>query len=113
MKTFAHTGPVIIRSSGGDIENRSIINDFVINGTETELSLTCTSIYKNEIVEWIMLNIIGNVEQEPSSNSYSSTIIFSHPSEDLYSTFRCKSQNTLLYKDVFITNRKCIRTHNL
>ena len=110
MKTFAHAGPVIIRSSGGDIENRSIINDFVINGTETELSLTCTSIYKNEIVEWIMLNITANVEQEPSSNPYSPTITFSHPSEDLYSTFRCKSQNTLLYKDVFITKRKCMYT---
>ena len=110
MKTFAHTGPVIIRSSGGDIENRSIINDFVINGTDNELSLTCTSIYKNEIVGWIMLNITGNIVQELLSNPYSPTITFSHPSEDLYSTFRCKSQNTLLYKDVFITKRKCMYT---
>ena len=83
----------------------------MINGTDNELSLTCTSIYKNEIVEWIMLNITGNIEQELLSNPYSPTITFSHPSEDLYSTLRCKSQNTLLYKDVFITNRKCIHTH--
>ena len=88
--------------------NRSIINDFVVNGTDNELSLTCTSVYQNEIVEWIRLNITGNVDQEQSSNPYSSTIMLAHPSEDYYSTFRCKSQNTLLYKDVVITKRKCI-----
>ena len=104
---FAHTGPVIIRSSG-DVENRSIINDFVDNGTDTELSLTCTSVYQNEIVEWIRLNNTGSVEQEQSNNSQSSSITFAHPSEDFYSTFRCISQNTLLYKDVFITKRKCM-----
>ena len=104
---FAHTGPVIIRSSG-DVENRSIINDFVDNGTDTELSLTCTSVYQNEIVEWIRLNNTGSVEQEQSNNSQSSSITFAHPSEDFYSTFRCISRNTLLYKDVFITKRKCM-----
>ena len=105
---LAHTEPVIIRSSGGDVVNRSIINDFVVNGTDTELSLTCTSVYQNEIVEWIRLNITGDVEQEQSSNSQSSSITFAHPSEDFYSTFRCISRNTLLYKDVFITKRKCM-----
>ena len=110
MYIFAHSGPVIIRSSGGDIENGSIINDFVVNGTDTKLSLTCTSVYQNEIVEWIMLNIFGNVEQELSSNSYSSTITFTHPTDDFNSTFRCKSNNTLLYKDVFITKRKYMHT---
>ena len=88
--------------------NKSIINDFVVNETDTALSLTCTSIYQNEIVEWIMLNMAGNVEQEKSSDSYSSTISFAQPSDDFNSTFRCISQNTLLYKDVFITKRKCI-----
>ena len=82
----------------------------MINGTDNELSLTCTSIYRNEIVEWIMLNITGNFQLQLSSNPYSYKITFSHPSEDLYSTFRCKSQNTLLYKDVFITKRKCMHT---
>ena len=104
------TVPVIIRSSGGDVVNRSIINDFVVNGTDTELSLTCTSVYQNEIVEWIRLNITGNVDQEQSSNPYSSTIMLAHPSEDYYSAFRCISQNTLLYKDVSITKRKCVHT---
>ena len=108
---IVYTGPVIIRSSGGDVVNRSIINDFVVNGTDTELSLTCTSVYQNEIIEWIRLNITGNVEQVPSSNPYSSTIMLAHPSEDYYSTFRCKSQNTLLYKDVVITKRKCIHMY--
>ena len=103
--TLWYLGPVIIRSNGGDIEDRSIIN-FVINGTDNELSLTCTSIYQNEIVEWIMLNMAGNVEQEQSNDSHSSTISFAQPSDDFNSTFRCKSNNTLLYKDVFITSRK-------
>ena len=88
--------------------NKSIINDFVVNETDTALSLTCTSIYQNEIVEWIMLNMAGNVEQEKSNDSHSSTISFAQPSDDFNSTFRCISQNTLLYKDVFITKRKCI-----
>ena len=48
----------------------------------------------------------GNVEQEQSNNSHSSTISFAQPSDDFNSTFRCKSNNTLLYKDVFITNGK-------
>ena len=105
------TGPVIIRSSGVDVVNRSIINDFVVNGTDAELSLTCTSVYQNEIVEWIRLNNTGIVDQVLSTNPYSSTIMLAHPSEDYYSTFRCKSQNTLLYKDVVITKRKCVHTN--
>ena len=88
--------------------NRSIINDFVFIGTDTKLSLTCTSIYQNEIVEWIRLNMVGSVTQEQSSDFYSLTINFINPTEDFYSTFRCKSNNTLLYKDVHITKRKCI-----
>ena len=100
-----HLGPVIIRSSEGNVEDRSIIN-FVANGTDTDLSLTCTSVYQNEIVEWIRLNMVGSVEQDQSSDSYSSTLSFSQPSDDFNSTFRCRSNNTLLYKDVFITNRK-------
>ena len=102
----AHSGPVIIRSSGGDVENRSIINNFLANGTDAELSLTCTSVYQNEIVEWIMLNISGNVELEVSNNSYSSTITFTRPAEDFTSIFRCKSNSTLLFKDVAIFKRK-------
>ena len=101
-----YLGPVIVRSSGGDVENGSIINDFVVNGTDAELSLTCTSVYQNEIVEWIKLNMAGNVEQEQSNDSHLSTISFVQPSDDFNSTFRCKSNNTLLYKDVVITNRK-------
>ena len=100
------TGPVIIRSSGGDVEDGSVINAFVVNETDTELSLTCTSVFQNEIVEWIRLNMAGNVEQEQSNDSHLSTISFALPSDDFNSTFRCKSNNTLLYKDVFITNRK-------
>ena len=80
----------------------------MFNGTDTKLSLACTSVYQNEIVEWIRLNITGNVEQEQSSDIYSSIINFVNPTDDLYSTFRCKSSNTLLYKDVHITKRKCI-----
>ena len=80
----------------------------MFNGTDSELSLTCTSVYQNEIVEWIRLNIIGSVEQEQSNNSQSSTITFEQPSENFNSTFRCISQNTLLYKDVVITKRKCM-----
>ena len=112
MLIFVHLGPVIIRSNGGDIENRSIINDFVINGTEIELFLTCTSVYQNEIVEWITLNIFGNVEQEQSNDSHSSTITFTQPTDDFNSTFRCKSRNTLLFKDVIITKRKCMQLYS-
>ena len=102
---IVHTGPVIIRSSG-DVENGSIINDFAFNGNNTKLSLTCTSVYQNEIVEWIKIG--GNVEQEQSSILYLSTISFINATDDFNTTFRCKSRNTLLYKDVFITNRKCM-----
>ena len=105
---FAHIGPVIVRGSGGDIENRSIINNFVVNGTNTELSLICTSVYQNEIVEWIRLNTIGSVEQEQSNSTQVSTITFAQPSENFNSTLRCISHTTLLYKDVVITNRKSI-----
>ena len=97
-------GPVVIRSSGGDVENGSIINDFVVNETDSKLSLTCTSIYQNEIVEWIRIS--GTVEQEQSNNSYLSTITFANPSNDFISIFRCISRNTLLYKDVTVTKRK-------
>ena len=100
---IVHTGPVIIRSSA-DVENGSIINDFAFNGNDTKLSLTCTSVYQNEIVEWIKMD--GNVEEERSSTLYLSTISFINPTDDFNTTFRCKSHNTLLYKDVFITNRK-------
>ena len=100
-------GPVIIRNSGEDVENGSIINDFGVNATDLELSLTCTSVYQNEIVEWIRVDITGNVEQELSNNSHSSTITFTNPTDDFNSTYRCKSNNTLLYKDVYIINRKC------
>ena len=99
-------GPVVIRSSGGDVENGSIINNFVINETDSKLSLTCTSVYQNEIVEWIRLNISGTVEQEQSNNSYLSTITFANPSDDFNSIFRCISRNTLLYKDITVTKRK-------
>ena len=105
---LAISGPVIIRSSGGDVENRSIINDFRMNSTDFKLSLTCTSIYQNEIVEWIRVDITGNVEQELSNNSHSSTIMFTNPSEHFISTFRCNSSNTGLYKDVSIMKRKYI-----
>ena len=111
MLIFVHSGPVIIRSSGGDIENRSIINDFVVNGTDNELFLTCTSVYEDEIVEWIKLNIFGNVDQEQSNDSHSSTITFTQPTDDFNSTFRCKSSNTLLFKDVIITKRKCMQLY--
>ena len=103
---ITHSGPVVIRNSGGDVENRSIINNFVVNETDAELSLTCTSVYQNEIVEWVMLNISGNVELEVSNNSYSSTITFAHPTDSFTSISRCKSNNTLLYKDVAIFKRK-------
>ena len=106
MNIIAHSGPVIIKSSGGEVENRSIINNFMANGTDAELSLTCTSIYQNEIVEWIMLNISGNAELDVSNNSYSSTITFALPTDDFTSIFRCKSNNTLLFKDVVIFKRK-------
>ena len=99
-------GPVIIRSSGGDVENGSIINDFMANETDSKLSLTCTSIYQNEIVQWIGLNISGTVEQEQSNNSYSSTITFANPSKDFTAIFRCISRNTLLFKNVTVTKRK-------
>ena len=99
-------GPVVIRSSGGDVENGSIINNFVVNETDSKLSLTCTSIYQNEIVEWIRLDISGTVEQEQSNNSYLSTITFANPSNDFTSIFRCISRNTLMYKDVTVTKRK-------
>jgi len=100
--------PVIIRSSGGDIENGSIINDFVANGTDSKLTMTCTSVYQNEIVEWIMLNISGNVKQEHSDDSHSSNITFINPSDNFASIFRCKSNDTLLYKDVYVLKRKCM-----
>ena len=103
---IVYSGPVIIRSSGGEVENRSIINNFVANETDAELSLTCTSLYQNEIVEWMMLNISGNAELEVSNNSYSSTITFALPTDDFTSIFRCKSNNTLLFKDVAIFKRK-------
>ena len=103
---FVHTGPVIIRSSGGDVENGSIINNFVTNGTDTKLSLTCTSVYQNEIVEWNKIDMGCDVEQEQSNTSYSSTISFVKQTNDCNITFRCRSKNTLLYKDVIITNRK-------
>jgi len=105
--------PVVIRSSGGDAENRSIINDFIANGTDSILTLTCTSVHQNEIVEWIMLNISGNVEQKYSDNSYSSTITFINPSDDFASLLRCKSNDTLLYKDVDIIKRKCLLALNV
>ena len=76
------------------------------NGTDTKLSLTCTSVYQNEIVEWNKIDMGCDVEQEQSNNSQSSTITFKQPSENFNSTFRCISQNTLLYKDVVITKRK-------
>ena len=101
-----HSGPVIIRSVGEDVVNQSIINDFSTNGTDAELSLTCTSVYQNEMVEWVMLNMSGNVELEVSDNPYSSTITFTNPSDGFTSIFRCKSNNTLLYKDVAVFNRK-------
>ena len=104
---IVHTGPVIIRSSG-DVVNGSIINDFAFNGNDTKLSLTCTSVYQNEIVEWIKIDMGGNVEQKQSSTLYLSIISFVNPTDDFNTTLRCKSHNTLLYKDVFITNRKCI-----
>ena len=78
----------------------------MVNGTDTKLSLTCTSVYQNEIVEWMRLNMAGNVEQEQSSDSQSSIITFVNPSDGFNSTFRCKSNNTLLYRDVFVTIRK-------
>ena len=106
MYTFEHTGPVIIRGSGGDVVDGSVINNFVANGADTELSLTCTSVYQNEIVEWIRFNITGDVEQEQLSDSQSSIITLANPSDGFNSAFRCKSNNTLLYKDVFVTIRK-------
>ena len=106
-----HTGPVNVISSGGDVVNGSIINDFVVNGTDIELSLTCTSAYQNEILEWMSFSTIGSVEQELSSNPYVSTITFAHPTDGFNSTFRCISQNTLLYKDVLITKGKCIHMY--
>jgi len=85
----------------------------VANGTDSKLTLTCTSVHQNEIVEWIMLNISGNVEQEHSNYSYSSTITFINPSDDFASIFRCKSNDTLLYKDVDIIKRKCMLALNV
>jgi len=81
----------------------------VTNGTDSKITLTCTSVYQNENVEWIMhLNISGNVKQEHLNDSHSSTITFINPSDDFASIFRCKSNDTLLYKDVYIIKRKCV-----
>ena len=105
--------PVIVRSSGGDVEDGSIINYFVDNGTHIKLSLTCTSVYQNEILEWIELSSSGIVKQEYSNNSHSSNISFVNPSDDFTSIFRCKSKSTSFYKDVSIIKRKymsCNRT---
>ena len=95
-------GPVVIQSSGGDVENQSIINEFVFNGTDSKLSLTCTSIYQNEIIELIRLNTFGSAEEEQSYSSYSYNITFINPTDDFMSILRCKSKNTRLYKDVTV-----------
>lgn len=100
------SGPVIIKTTGGFVENGSIINNF---GVDTTLSLICTSVYQNENIEWIRLNTSGNVEQELLNSPHSSTITFTNPTDDFTSIFRCKSNNTLLFKDVSIINRECIR----
>ena len=97
--------PVIIRSSGGDVKDGSIINYFVDNGTHIKLSLTCTSVYQNEILEWIELSSSGTVKQEYSNNSHSSNITFVNPSNNL-TFFRCKSKSTSFFKNVSITKRK-------
>ena len=88
--------------------NGSVINDFEFNGNDTTLSLGCTSVYENEIVQWIEISMSGSVEQELSSNSQSSIITFVNPTDNFSSTFRCISNNTLLYKDVYITKSKCM-----
>lgn len=75
------------------------------NGTDFTLFLTCTSVYQNEIVEWIILNISGNVERQYSNTSYSSTITFVNPSNDFTSVYRCRSNDTGLYKDVSVIER--------
>ena len=78
----------------------------MVNGADIELSLTCTSMYQNEIVEWVALNISGKVELKVSNVSYSSTITFARPADNFISVFRCKSTNNLLFKDVAVIKRK-------
>ena len=75
----------------------------MFNGTDSKLSLICTSIYQNEIVEWITLNTSGSVEEKQSYNSDSyNNITFLNPTDNFMSMLRCKSKNTLLYKDVTV-----------
>ena len=103
--SFVILDPInIIGSSGGDVENRSIINNFSASG---ELQLICASTEGYEYPEWMLLKQTGTFQQNIVCNTdYHCYLMLSNPSDDLSLQLRCQSGDNFLYKDVTVIKRK-------
>ena len=94
-----YAAPIII-SEGGNVTNRSIINDFTDNDM---LTLICTSDHMFDVAKWRMVNQTGTAQiQFTNTSNVSSTLTFTSASDNFTSYMRCISNNGIVCKDVFI-----------
>lgn len=97
--------PINILTGSGDVENRSVINNF---SASRELQLLCATTEGYEYAEWMLIAQSGTFQQNVVCNSvYQCYLMLSNPSDDLSLQLRCMSGgNNFLYKDVTVIKRK-------
>lgn len=95
---------VNILNNGNDVENNSVINQYISDGMN--LTLTCTTIDGLGEPSWSMLSKSGNVMCDINNMSLMYNVLIltlSNPIDDFAANFICGSNKNSLYKEVLVT----------